>query len=183
MQMWTAYLVLALTFAHKALASGDAHGGHHTSVTDLVAPAVNVAILVGFLVWKLKKPLAEMFTKKAIEISTTIERASIKSKEAQVMLDAQKKKMGHVNEDIKTIFNNSEKDVQVFEKNLAHETEEKTRKLKTDANFKIEANKKAMIEELNAEILDQVIAKTKTTITTNKDFQAKASKKLLQGLN
>ncbi len=181
MQMWTAYLAIALTFAQKAFAAGDSHGGH-ASITDLVAPAVNVFIIVSFLVWKLKGPMTEMFNKKAEDIANTIERASIKSKEAQVMLDAQQKKMNHLDQDIKEVFNASEKEVQNFEKNLALETEEKTRKLKADANLKIEASKKAMVEELNAVILDQVIAKTKTTIKTNKDFQTKASSKLLQGL-
>jgi F0F1-type ATP synthase membrane subunit b/b' len=182
MQMWTAYLVLALTFAGKAIAAGNAHGDHHASITDLVAPAVNVFIIASFLIWKLKGPLAEMFNKKAADVSSTIERANIKSKEAQVMLDAQTKKMSHLDQDVKEIFNSSEKEVQNFEKTLANETEEKTRKLKSDATLKIEASKKAMVEELNAEILDQVIAKTKSTIKTNKDFQAKASNKLLQGL-
>lgn len=182
MQMWTAYFVFALTVAGKALAAGNSHGDHHASITDLIAPAVNVAIIVSFLVWKLKGPLTEMFNKKAADVSSTIERANIKSKEAQVMLDAQTKKMGHLDQDVKEIFNSAEKEVQNYEKNLAHETEEKTRKLKSDANLKIEASKKALVEELNAEILDQVIAKTKSTIKTNKDFQTKASNKLLQGL-
>lgn len=182
MQMWTAYLVLALTFAQKAFAAGNAHGDHHASITDLLAPAVNVIIIASFLIWKLKKPMTEMFNKKAEDVSNTIERANIKSKEAQVMLDAQTKKMNHLDQDVKEIFNSSEKEVQNFEKTLASETEEKTRKLKADATLKIEASKKAMVEELNAEILDQVIAKTKSTIKTNKDFQAKASNKLLQGL-
>jgi len=183
MQVWTAYLALALTFVSKAMASGDAHGAHHASITDLLAPAVNVAIILAFMVWKLKKPLSEMFTKKAEEVVSTIERASIKSKEAQVRLEAQQKKMNNIEKEISDIDAQNENDLKAFEKSLAHEVEEKTRKLKTDANLKIEANKKAMLEELNSEILDKVISQTKSTITTNKDFQNKASNKLLQGLN
>ena len=141
MRFIATYVLLATA---SAFAAGD---GGHGSAADLIAPAVNVAILVGFLVWKLKKPLNDSFTKKAEEIA-----------------------------------DQSEADVKTFEKNIAKETEDKIHKLKTDATSKISADKKAIMDELNADLLNQVIAKTKSTIKTNKDFQSKASNKLLQGL-
>ena len=125
MRFWTAYAILALSLT-KAYASGG--GGHHASITDLLAPTINVAILIGVLVWK------------------------------------------------------SESDVSHFEKTLSKETEDKAQKLKTDANSKIQADKKALMDDLNAELLNQVIKKTKSTIKTNKDYQDKVSTKLLQGL-
>ncbi len=170
----------ALFFSAAALASGN--GGHHGSAGDLVAPAVNVALLVGFLVWKLKKPLNDMFTKKAEEITNTLERASLKAKEAQMMLENEQRKITNLSTEMKTLADQSDADVKTYEKNLARETEEKIQKMKTDATSKIAADKKAIMDELNAELLNQVIAKTKTTIKTNKDFQSKASNKLLQGL-
>lgn len=98
------------------------------------------------------------------------------------MLDGETRKMANLANEIKSISVQSETDVSVFEKNLSRETEEKTQKLKVDANSKIQADKKALMDELNAELLNQVIAKTKTTIKTNKDYQNKVSSKLLQGL-
>jgi hypothetical protein len=47
---------------------------------------------------------------------------------------------------------------------------------------KIQADKKEVMDELNTELLNQVISKTKSTIKTNKDYQNKVSSKLLQGL-
>ncbi len=170
----------ALLMTSAAFASGN--GGHHGSASDLIAPAVNVAILVGFLVWKLKKPLNDSFTKKAEEITNTIERASLKSKEAQMMLENEQRKITNLSSEMKNLADQSESDVKVFEKNLAKETEDKIQKLKTDATSKIAADKKSIMDELNTELLNQVISKTKTTIKTNKDFQSKASNKLLQGL-
>ena len=160
-----------------------AHGAHHApSATTLIAPAVNVIILVGFLVWKLKKPLADSFTKKAEDVTNTLERASLKSKEAQMMLENEQRKISNLSSEMKNITDQSDADVKTFEKNLQKETEDKIQKLKADATSKIAADKKAIMDELNAELLNQVIAKTKTTIKTNKDFQSKASTKLLQGL-
>lgn len=173
------YASVLLT-SSSVLASGNA--GHHGSASDLIAPAVNVAILVGFLVWKLKAPLSNHFHKQSKDVSNTLERASLKSKEAQMMLDNEQRKISSLPTELKTIQQQAETDVQNYERNLAKETEEKTHKLKLDANSKIGADKKAMLDELNAELLSQVIAKTKNTIKTNKEYQTKVSSKLLQGL-
>ena len=177
MRFFATYALLATA---SAFAAGDA--GHHGSAADLIAPAVNVAILVGFLVWKLKKPLNDMFTKKSEDITNTLERASLKAKEAQMMLENEQRKISNLTAEMKTLNDQSEADVKTFETNLSRETEDKIQKMKADATTKITADKKAIMDELNADLLNQVIAKTKTTIKTNKDFQSKASNKLLQGL-
>lgn len=181
MRFLATYVLLA---SATAIASETAaHGAHHApSATTLIAPAVNVLLLLGFLVWKLKKPLAESFTKKAEEVTNTLERASLKSKEAQMMLENEQRKVNNLSAEMKNITDSSDADVKTFEKALQKETEDKIQKLKVDASSKVAADKKAILDELNAELLNQVIAKTKTTIKTNKDFQSKASNKLLQGL-
>lgn len=181
MRFWTAYTFIALGIAARAYGASEG-GGHHGSVTDLVAPAVNVAILVGFLVWKLKTPLHNFFVTKSEDVSNTLERASLKSKEAHMMLENEQRKMGNLQAELKTISQQSENDVMSFEKNLSREVEDKTHKLKSDANAKIQAEKKGMIDSLNAELLDQVIKEAKTTIKSNKEYQSKASTKLIQGL-
>lgn len=179
MRFWTAYIFFILGIMTDAWSS---EGGHHGSVTDLIAPAVNVGILVGFLVWKLKGPLKNHFDNKSKEVAETLERASLKSEEARVMLENQQRKMAALDKELKAIYEQAETDILVFEKNLSKEVDDKTAKLKSDANMKIQADKKSMMDQLNAELLDQVIQKTKTTIKTNKDYQNKVSTKLLQGL-
>ena len=178
MLFWTAYVVTGLSFLmNDALASGGT--AHHGHITDLIAPVVNVLVLVSVLVWKLKKPMSSYFTKMSEDIANTLERASLKSKEAEVMLQAQQKKMASVDSEAKEILRQAEQEVKNFEKNHAREIEEKSFKLKTDATAKIEAERKAMIGALNASLLDEVIARAKTTIKGNKDYQNKASAKIL----
>lgn len=175
-----AFAFFTLCSAASVFASSE--GAHHGSVNDLLAPAVNVLILGGFLVWKLKTPLKKHFDSKAEEIATTLERASLKSKEAKMMLEAQEKKGANLQNEINTIMAQAEADSTHFEKVISKEIEEKTQKLKVDANTKIQADKKGALDELNAELLDQVISKTKATIKNNKDYQSKVSTKMLQGL-
>lgn len=181
MRFWTAYAFIALSFANKSWGA-SAEGGHHASLTDLIAPIFNVAVLLGVLIWKIKGPLKKYFDSKASEIENTVERANLKSKEAQHLLEDQSKKMASLDNEVKALHQQSETDVLLYEKKLAKEIEEKILKLKTDANLKIQAEKKQMMDQLNAELLDQVISKTKSTIKSNKDFQGKVSTKLLQGL-
>lgn len=179
MRFWTAYAFFALGIAAKAYGAGD---GHHGSVSDLIAPAVNVSILAGFLIWKLKGPLKAYFDKMSVDISNTLERANLKSREAELMLQNEQNKATNLANEITKINQQTESDIVLFEKNLSKEIEEKSQKLKVDANSKVQADKKAALDELNAELLNQVILKTKSTIKTNKDYQTKVSSKLLQGL-
>lgn len=44
MRFWTAYAFVALGIVTKVY--GSESGGHHSSITDLFAPAINVAILL-----------------------------------------------------------------------------------------------------------------------------------------
>lgn len=174
---WTAYLTLGITaLIQSAHAAGNGGHGH---VSDLIAPLVNVLVLFGFLAWKLKKPLSDSFTAKAEEITNTLERASLKSKEAEVMLAAQQKKMASVDSEAREILRQAEVEVKNYEASHAREMEEKSSKLKTDATAKIEAERKAMLAGLNASLLDEVIARAKSTIKGNKDYQHKASAKML----
>jgi F0F1-type ATP synthase membrane subunit b/b' len=171
-------LFFLMILSSEAMAAGNGHG----SIMDLFAPTVNVSILIGVLIWKIKGPLKNYFITKSEDISNTMERASLKSKEAQLMYEGEKRKSEHLTEEMKSIQIDAEKDIQHFEKAISKETDDKIQKMKSDADSKIKADKKAVLDELNAELLNQVILKTKTTIKTNKDYQNKVSSKLLQGL-
>lgn len=180
MRFWTAYAFIALGIATKAWSSEGEH--HVASITDLIAPAFNVAVLFGVLIYVTKDKLKSYFVSHSENIANTLDRANIKAKEAESMLANQKNKMATLDADIKNIQVESETDVVVYEKNLSKETEDKIAKLKIDANSKVAADKKQMIDELNTELLEQVIKKTKSTIKDNKDYQSKVSSKMLQGL-
>jgi F0F1-type ATP synthase membrane subunit b/b' len=180
MRFWTAYAFIALGMATKAWSSSE--GGAHGSISDLIAPAFNVIVLFGVLIYATKDKLKAFFDTQAEEVANTLERADIKSKEAAMMLDNQKRKMANLETEIKNIHGQADTDVIVFEKNLSQETDDKTSKMKVDANSKVVADKKLMMDELNAELLEQVVAKAKSTIKNNKDYQSKVSHKMLQGL-
>jgi F-type H+-transporting ATPase subunit b len=183
MRFWTAYALLALGVVSKAWASSEGHGGeHHASITDLIAPAINVAILFAALIYATKDKLKSYFVSKSEEVANTLIRADIKSKEAQILLDNQKRKMAALESEVKSIHAQAETEVANYEKFLSKETADKLAKMKTDSESKVMADKKQMMDELNAELLQQVISKAKTTIKNNQDYKSKVSTKMLQGL-
>ena len=74
------FLFSTLFISTTAFASGG--GGHDVSVMDLIPPAINFFLLLGFLIYKIKGPLSNYFTEKANLVEETVERANIKAKEA-----------------------------------------------------------------------------------------------------
>jgi F0F1-type ATP synthase membrane subunit b/b' len=180
MRFWTAYAFIALGIATKAWSSSE--GGHHASLSDLIAPAFNVAVLFGVLIYATKDKLKSYFVSFSETVSNTLERANTKSKEAEQMLGTQKSKMANLDSEIKNLNLETEAEVISYEKKLAKETEEKIAKLKVDANSKVVADKKQMTDALNSELLEQVIKKTKSTIKGNESYQNKVSSKMLEGL-
>ncbi len=172
------YVLLFGFLINSALANEHAH---HGGASDLIAPIVNVLILLGFLAYKLKGPATKHFQEMSGNISNTIERAFIKSKEAQVMLDLQTKKITNLKSEIDSLRVTAEKDIKNFENQYSKEVEEKTHRLKADANNKIEAEKKILLNELSNELVDVLIKETKTKIKADNNLRNKASEKLLAG--
>src|SRR5665647_1536707 len=107
MRSWTTFVIFALGFVATAFAN-EGGGEHHGSIPDLIAPAINVGILLGFLGWKIKGPLKGHFVAKSNQVSTTLERASYKSKEAQIMLEVEERKIAGLTNEIKSLNQQAE---------------------------------------------------------------------------
>jgi F0F1-type ATP synthase membrane subunit b/b' len=170
-------ILISLMVTGTALAGGK---GGHGNIADLIPPAVNFFILVTFLVIKLKAPIRNLFIKKAEAISETLERANVKSKEAQVMLETQQKKLSNLDNEIKTINEDAEKEIATFNTSYADEMTVRAQKLKQDAAAKIEAERKALFEKVNSKLIDNIIAKASSTLKTNNDLRSKINKKITQ---
>jgi F0F1-type ATP synthase membrane subunit b/b' len=157
------------------LYSYSAGDGHHSSPMDLIPPVVNVSILVGFLVYKLKKPLNDHFKSKAQSIKESVERASIKTKEAEMLLDMNQKKLANIENEIKEIHKFAEDDVLSFSKTYAKEIEIKSEKLKVESVNTLDTEKKAMLNKLSEDLLDEVIAKTKQRVKKDNNLNKQAT--------
>jgi F0F1-type ATP synthase membrane subunit b/b' len=176
----TKLLALTMLLIGNAFAGGDGHGGGHA--TDLIPSFVNIFILASFLIWKLKGPARDYFVKKSTSVSEVLERASVKAKEAEMMLQMQQKKVDGMEEEITRIFSDADVSVSNFKNEYATDVDERIKKLKEDAAHKIEAEKKQMMDQVNSLLLDEVISKTKTMIKGDQGANEQITKNLLQGL-
>lgn len=171
--------ILSILFIFSGPALAASEGGGH--ITDLTAPFVNILILASFLVWKLKTPMSKYFKQKSADVSEVMERASVKAREAEMMLQMQKTKMEKLNEEVDQISNEAEAQIKNFRQEYEKSIEERIVKLKEDASQKIESEKKEMMDKINSRVLDEVIARAKAGVKGNPSLSKNITDNLIQG--
>ena len=161
-------------------AAGGGHSAGH--ITDIIAPAVNFILLAGFMIFKLRKPISEHFTDKSQTIVETLERATVKSKEAKLKLEINQKKLYDSEDEIRNIVSQAKNDADKFAKDFTKEMSEKTEKMKADAVARVEYEKKAILDKLSEELVSEVVVKAKHLIASDSSKQSKVSEKLMRGI-
>lgn len=173
------FMFIALTATAVAAESG-AH--HEPSIKDLMYPAINFAVLAGFLIWKLTKPMKEMFNKNASEVESLMNSAAQKNKDAEERLKTLTAKMSNLGSEVTKIQNDYESDVKTFTQTQAEETQAHITRTQRDLDKKLEGEKNELVEKLNEDLLNNVIAKTKQTINGNADMKTRATSKIVSEL-
>lgn len=171
-------------FATLASAAQAASTGvqHEPSIADLTYPAINFTVLVGFLIWKLKGPMKEMFNKKANEVQSLMQSAAQKNKDAEIRLADLQGKMKNLDTEINKIVADYHGDVANFTTAQASETQTVISRTKRDLETKLEGEKNDVVEKMNQDLLNNVIAKTQETIKNNSDMKNRATKNIVSGL-
>jgi F0F1-type ATP synthase membrane subunit b/b' len=171
-------VLVLLALSSTVFAAGDGHG----SPSDLISSFFNVFLLGGFLVWKLKGVFKKHFTEKSESVSEIMERASVKAKEAEMMMQMQQKKIDGMTQEISKINSDVAVDVERFKNDYSKEVQDRITKLKNDAAQKIESEKKELANELNETLIDSVISKAKVALNKDKKLNEQATSKILEGL-
>ncbi len=178
--------LMKYSFMFAALSSqafAAAKGGHHEpSIADLMYPAINFAVLAGFLFWKLKKPVIEMFNKKHDDVKSLMNSAAEKNKAAQERLNSLQAKMKNLDSEVAKIKSDYEADANNFAKTQASETQATIARVKRDLENKIEGERNELVEKMNQELINKVIEKTQETIKGNADMKTRATQKIVSEL-
>ena len=115
-------ILIALTIllnTSEAIAAGK--GG---SIKDLIWPAFNFLVLFVFLGFKLKKPMAAMFTNNSKNVQELYDVAEKKDKEAQIKLETYQKKLSSFDSESQKIMADTQNEANLLKKN----SEKKLRK-------------------------------------------------------
>lgn len=176
-------LLIASLLSFATAFAEEAEGAHHEpSIMDLKYPFINFVVLVGFCVWKFRKPLSEMFDKNSDNVKTKMELADKESKAANAKLAELESKIKNIDAETTKIANDYASDIASFSKNMANETETTMARMKRDIENKLAGEKKELIDGLNHELLDLVVNKTQTTIKSNSDLKTKATNNIFAGI-
>ena len=167
-------LTLILTAADVQASSG--HGG---SISELILPAWNLIPLLVVAMLLLRKPLSASFTKNSEDVESLYNMAEEKDKEAQIKLDMYEKKMTSLKLETEKMMTEARADAETNAASSLNETNEIIKKMEVDAVAKVAYEKDQALRNINATLVDEVIAKAKNKINENKDFKSKATQKLV----
>jgi F0F1-type ATP synthase membrane subunit b/b' len=161
---------------------GGAAGEHHASPKELIFPAINVTILLVLLFWKLKQPAIDYFTNNAIDVEKQFDQAAAKGKEAQHRMELYQGKMDSIGDKRKMVRQEEDEEIVRFTRKVKEEREHLISRMKSDTDSRIDSDRINMEQEMQRELVDSVIIKTKGAITFDLAKQSKASKKLISKL-
>jgi F-type H+-transporting ATPase subunit b len=173
------FMLIALT-STSVFAAGGAH--HEPSIKDLFYPTINFVVLVGFMIWKLKKPMADMFNKNALDIESLMTSASKKNKDAEERLKDLNAKMANLPIEISKIQKDYANDITNFIKIQAEETQGVIARTKRDFENKLDGERNELIEKLNEDLINNVVAKTQKAINESSEMKKRATSNIVSEL-
>ena len=161
---------------HTLFAAGDSHGG---SVWELSYPAFNFLLLFSFLLWKLRRPISEAFDNNAKLIRESYELAEERDKEARLKYEMFRQKLDNFTSESNQILNNVEKDAENFSAQRNKDMNSTIERMKRDIDSKLTHEKNILVQNLNKELVNNIINKTKANIQNDNTLKRRAAQKLL----
>ena len=160
-----------------------AAGGAEGSVFDLKWPFLNFIILATAIIWKVKKPLAEMFGKNFSDLEYLYDAAEKKDKESSMKYEMYKKKIEGVDKEYDDVLEKFRKKGNNFVKEYKKEGDIFIEKLQKDKDEKIEVEKKKMLREMENILMTNIISKAKQKIKEEQKLKDQVTKGLLSKIS
>lgn len=167
-------LLFLLLISENIFAAGKGHG----SVLDLMYPAINFIVLFGALFFMLKKPIKEMFDKNADDVKYQVELADQKEKEANIRYEMVQSKLSNLQKEKEKITEDSEKEFQSFQNKTKEENNSYVKRITDDVDTKLATEKKAQLKAIETSIVEEIIEKAKSKISSDSSVKQKATNKL-----
>ncbi len=164
----------------SATSPSDHHGGG--DISGLLWPTINLSILLLLLVFLLKSKLNSHFKTYSVETKEIMDSATIRFKEASLYLEAQKKKLGHWDEEKEKIFKQMQNDVERFRAELTTETQNQLERIQVDLKSKTEAERQSEIKNLFNELTEQVLEGARNSVNNNSSQSKEINSRLVEGV-
>ena len=168
-------------YASSAFAAGGGTGVGQ--ITDLLSPFVNFLIFLGILYWTLRGKIKNYFTQLGNNVVAIYERAQEEKRLADAKLSECEEKIKNLPQEKAQILRQVEKSASDFEIQYRDEIKDKIMKLKEDSQARIVAEETLLMNDLNRELVESVLTKTKNLFDQEDSLRAKAIKKLMKGIS
>ena len=153
--------------------------GGSGSVFDLKWPFLNLFLLATLLVWKIKKPLSDMFNQNATDIKYLYRIAQEKEKESSMKYEMYKKKMEGAGKDYDAVLERFRQKGIDFIDEHKKEGDRFVAKLKKEKEQKVEVEKNKMLKNMESALLSEIILKTKQKIEADEKLKKQVTKGLI----
>lgn len=159
-----ASFLLVLVSELPLLASTEEGAAHHQSLVSTIAPYINFAILVGVLVYLLRKPMKDFLAQKREAVGKMLKDSEQARDEALSRLAALQSKLESLEADIDQIRQQAEREAQAEKERLIEEAKEDARRIVEGAEKEISNRVKLAIRELKTYVAGEAVAKAEEII-------------------
>lgn len=170
-------IVLAIVLLVPTLTTlAEEGGGEHGSggwlapiwhVPMIAWQVINIAIVVGLLVYLLRRPAPTFFNSRAKEIEDLLEKAMREKAEANDRLKEVEEKMAHLSVEVAEIERSSKESAEAERKRVLEEAEAAKERIRTDAAEEMERRLKDARRELRTYAADLAVKMAREILADN----------------
>jgi F-type H+-transporting ATPase subunit b len=147
-------LAAAPAFALPAFAAG---GEGPATATDLILKGVNLAVLLGIIVYFARKPIARFFSGTAGQAKQTYDGTRQAAEETQAELEAQKRRIGDLENELGRMVQAAREDAESERRHLLAEAEAQAERIKAQARQQVEQEMNKARSLLRAQLGDETV--------------------------
>jgi len=165
-------------FSRLVLANESVH--HGTNIAELKYYAINFSIFLAILMWKVYPLAKNYFREQHLLMKNHFYTASEKLRLAKIEKDKSQQDLDGLSRKITEMKIESQRDLDVFRVRLKKELEDKASVLKQDLVYQADFEGSALMNNLYAEVIDQVALSAEESVQKNSSERKVVTRSLVK---
>lgn len=170
--MGTLLLLAAEAAVHSELAEGASEGGFGLNIDILETNLINLAILVGVLVYFGRKVVSNTLNERRLRIETAIQDAEQRSTEAAAALSDAQQKLTQAQAEAQRIRKSAEENAQAAKENILARAVQDVQRLKETAAQDLNSERERAIAQLRQRVVAMALEQVESQLKTQVDDAA-----------
>lgn len=131
---------------------------------QLISPAINFALLVGLLVYFLRKPVIQFVASRSAQIRTQVEEAAAMKREAEAKLKEFEQKLRDFEKEAKELIENARLEGESLKTRIIENAQKTAERMIKDADATVQANVNEFKDQIRRETIEKAIQLAESTI-------------------